>query len=219
MIVPDFEKDPLRHRPYVWPSWLTKLMAGEERCWFKAWYKARHRYSKIEEGEDRAEFFRTWTAKHDLITERRAAELRADGWEVRVEDDAAFKLVGDKADVSGKPDLFAVKGDTAIVVDAKSGRKRDSDHWQVLIYLFALPIAWAKLAKLRLVGEVEYQDARVLVRALGALERDRIVAAIRVVTGARPPEASPSQNDCRYCDVARCPVRYKAPEGDASRYF
>jgi hypothetical protein len=66
---------------------------------------------------------------------------------------------------------------------------------------------------------VEYGSSRVPVRPLGLLEKERIVATIRMLAGPRPLEATPSAQECRYCDVARCPVRYSAPQGDATAYF
>jgi hypothetical protein len=221
--VPEFDADPRRRRPYIWPSWLTKLLAGEDRCWWKVWYKTNHRYAKRPDDPERAEFFAQYNQLHDAITNERAFKLRAAGWEVKLEEEAEFKLNGKDADVQGKPDLVAMKGAEAIVSDSKSGKRRDSDHWQVLIYMFALPLSWLKKfvadgGVLR--GEVVYKDGHVVpVRALGTLERERIVAAIRSVSGSRVPDASPSAQECRFCDLVRCPVRYSAPEGDATAYF
>jgi hypothetical protein len=109
-------------------------------------------------------------------------------------------------------------GDSALGVDAKSGKKRESDHWQVLIYMFALPLSWLGKAVV-LAGGVEYPDGMVPVRALGDLERERIAATIRRVTALEAPDATPSAQECKYCDVAKCPVRYSASAGDAREYF
>lgn len=226
--------DKPRPRPYVWVSWITKLLAGENRCWFAAWYKSHFKYDKTKDQECgacaegrpctdpencRHSFFKEWTEKHDRITARAAEAYRESGWVVRVEDEGEFKLNGKGADLAGKPDLVAIKGGVAEVVDAKSGRRRASDHWQVLIYMFALPLAW--LEGMRDVsGVVEYSDGPESVRALGTKERDAIVDAIRRVSTKDAPEPVPSAHECLRCDIASCTARHVArPGGDATRFF
>jgi len=217
MIVPPFEHDTLRRKPYIWVSWITKLLAGEDRCWWKAWYKSHYQSTKTPEDPAREDFFREYNKKHDAITQRRARELTADGFTVQIEDENSFKLRGQNADLAGKPDLVALKDTISITLDSKSGKRRQSDHWQVLVYLFGLPMSWLKTTDNR--GEVAYKDVSVLVRSLGPAEREAIVAAIKKVSDSDAPEAEPSPWECKYCDVARCPVRYVAHEGDASRLF
>jgi CRISPR/Cas system-associated exonuclease Cas4 (RecB family) len=235
--VPEFAAEPLRKRPYVWPTWVTKLLAGEDRCWWKAWYKATHKYEKrpdeacdacragagdpCTDAENcRVDFFRRFNERHDGIVNARAEKLREAGWDVRVEDQGAAKISGRSADVSVKPDLVAINpaGTGALVVDAKSGKRRESDHWQVLMYMFALPLSWLG-RDVPLAGSVEYPDGLVPVRALGDLERERIVATIQRVTATQAPDATPSPQECKFCDVLKCPVRYSAPEGDAREFF
>lgn len=211
--------DKMRGRPYVWPSWITKLLAGEEHCWWRAWYKSHYKYEKVPDDPERAEFFREWTAKHDAITQRRAQELRDQGYLLKIEEEGQFKLVGDRADLSGKPDIVAMKDSEALVVDAKSGRRRESDHWQVLLYIFALPMSWLQGYSLR--GEVEYQGCREQVRPMSPEVREKIVQAMRKITGTDSPSAVPSQFECRYCDIASCPVRWRSEDehGDARGFF
>lgn len=209
--------DKARPRPYIWVSWITKLLAGENKCWWAAWYKAHHKYDRTADDADRADFFKEWTEKHDAITARVAQSFRDAGYVVRVEEEAAFKLQGKAADVAGKPDLVAIKDGEAEVVDAKSGRRRASDHWQVLIYLFALPLSWLQNVHAR--GIVAYADGEEMVRPLGTRERDAIVGAIRRVSADEEPEPVPSAHECRHCDVAACTARLKTSDGDATRYF
>ena len=211
--------DPPRHKPYIWPSWFTKLLSGEDHCWWRAWTKTNYKVTKLPETKDRKDFFREYTEKHDAITVRRAEELRQLGCTVYVEDEAQFKMVGSAADVAGKPDIAAVRDRTLLVVDAKSGKKRSSDHYQVLIYMFALPLTWLRDKVDEVKGEVEYTDGPVPVRPLGPVEKDQILEAIKKLTGSEP-DPIPSVWECKYCDVAKCPVRYKSnTEGNVSEYF
>lgn len=140
-------------KPYIWVTWLAKLLGGNECVW-SAWFKAHFKYDKYE--EQAADLVR-WNRDHTKLMAARRLELERDGWTVTVEDDNSFKLEGDSAVVAGKMDLVAVKGDRVLVVDGKTGRERDSDMWQILLYLFALPKSRPDLPK-NLEGEVHYKS-------------------------------------------------------------
>jgi len=201
-------------------TWLTKLIAGENKCWYAGWFKARHDYAKTPDDPDREAFFAEWTAKHDAMVNAQAERFKALGYAVKLEDDGAFYAHGAAADVSGKPDIVAMRDNVAVVVDGKAGRRRKSDHWQVLIYMLLLPLTWLQGYKIE--GEVLYGDERVPVRPLGPAEREAIVNAIKRVSAPEAPPAVPSTSECRYCDVAACTYRkvWEAPtDGDATRLF
>lgn len=203
--------DTPRRRPYVFVTWITKLLSGEQKCWWAAWYKTNHKYDKRpDDGFDSV----AWNKKHDALTDAREAELLKDGWLCRKEDAAEFVLAGSSADLAGKPDLVAMKDGVALVIDAKSGKPKKADHWQVLIYMFALPMAWLKEHKMN--GQVQRPDfVREEVRPLGAPEREAIISAVKKVSAKTAPEPSPGPQECRYCDILNCPTRYTKPEGDA----
>jgi hypothetical protein len=112
-----------------------------------------------------------------------------------------------------------MRGDDVLVVDAKSGRPRQSDHWQVLLYVLLLPMDWLKGFTGTVKGEVEYENNTVFVRPLTDKEKTKITDALKLVTGDVVPEATPSQNDCKFCDVMQCKFRYQASEGEAGGAF
>ncbi len=209
--------DEPRGRAYVWASWITKLLAGESRCWYAAWYKAMHKYLKRPDAPDRADFFAEYNKTHDRIVADRVEELKAAGWTVKVEEEGEFKIRGSGGDLSGKPDIVAMKDNVALIVDAKSGKARDSDHWQVRLYALFLPMSWLKgFGEIR--GEVEYRDHIEQVKLTPARDREKIGAALRIVTGAVAPVATPGA-DCKFCDIARCEFRHEKAEGDAGGVF
>ena len=84
----------------------------------------------------------------------------------------------------------------------------------MLIYLFALPLTWLRDYQVR--GEVEREDPtrHEDTPALGTVEREAIIHAVRAASGEKPPPASPSARECRYCDILHCPHRYKKPEAN-----
>jgi hypothetical protein len=214
--------DSPRPKPYVWVSWLTGLLAGMDHCVWKAWYKSHYRYAKVPR-EDEFDL-QKWTREHDAMTAIRVAALKQDkAWShIRVEEDNSFKLDGRGATLAGKPDIVAVNEQEkfALVIDEKSGRKKESDAWQVLIYMFALPLVWA--SGWRIEGEVEYRGERRSVPSDRMNEaRPKILELMRIIGDPAAPLRSPSVSECRFCDVASCTSRMAGTtqSADASRFF
>ena len=60
-----------RDGPYIWVTWLTKLLAGENSCEWGSWFRAQHEgwsWSKVPNGFDQV----TWQLAHTLgINENR----------------------------------------------------------------------------------------------------------------------------------------------------
>jgi hypothetical protein len=199
-------------KPYVWVTWITPYLAGIDRCAWKPWAKARYRYDKTSSDFD----FAAWTKQHDAMVQRRKVSLEGDGYVTRVE--TPFQLEGARATLSGKTDLVGLKGNVGRVIDAKTGRATDKDHWQVLVYLFALPLTWLKDHVLT--GEVEYESGLVPVLSVSTRERDaRIAEVMKMVGGDVEPERTPSESECRYCDIAACPDRAATKAADKVSLF
>lgn len=197
-------------KPYIWVTWLAKLLGGN-RCIWSAWFKAHYKYDKFEE---QAADLVKWNRDHNKLMSVRQKELEADGWTVLVEEQNAFKLEGKVAVVAGKPDLVAVKSGQVMVIDGKTGRERESDIWQVLFYLFALPKSRPDL-KGELIGEVQYKSGDVITLSPAELDEPRmgqIVKLIEAVAGAEPPVKRPSRDECKRCNIGvkDCPQRVSA---------
>lgn len=195
-------------KPYIWVTWLAKLLGGQQCVW-SAWFKAHYKYDKFEE---QAADLVKWNREHNKLMAARQRELEGQGYTVMVEDQNAFKLEGEVAVVAGKPDLVAVKPGEVLVVDGKTGRERESDIWQVLFYLFALPKSRPDL-KGDLVGEVQYARGDVRITLTPAdLDEPRmkqVVDLIKVVAGDAEPPKRPSRQECKVCNIGfkDCPMR------------
>lgn len=197
-----------RHAPYVWTTWLTGLLSTEDQCEWAAWFKAHFMFTRLARGSSA---LTQWKADHGAMVQAVVDELKADSWTVTVEDQNAFVLHGKTGALAGKPDVVAIKGDVARVVDCKSGARRDKDVWQVCVYLLALPRTHAGLGDRRLVGEVRYRDGAVLIQPeeFTVSMRDRIGTLLRQVCGPEPLGRVPSARECQWCDIGRqdCPAR------------
>ncbi|KKL92458.1 hypothetical protein LCGC14_1884450, partial [marine sediment metagenome] len=126
-----------------------------------------------------------------------------------------------KGDPAGKPDLVGLNESEALIVEVKSGKQRESDAWQVLIYWFALKIDWLKDTGLTIKGEVAYKGGVTRkVEALSPLKSKAIADLLKVVTGDDEPPTTPGKWDCEYCEIIGCTARFQAAEAaDASGVF
>lgn len=207
-------------KPYIFVTWLAKLLGGHECVW-SAWFRAHHQYQKFEtQGADLAQ----WNREHDALMRARRRELEGQGYTVTVEEANAFKLEGQLAIIAGKPDLVGVKAASTnqetgelltpahtLIVDGKTGRVRESDIWQVLLYLYAFPKVRPLTGELE--GEVQYKsgDERIAVTP-AELTPERwaqVYALIQAISSDTPPPRKPSRYECKTCNIGPqdCPQR------------
>lgn len=203
--------------PYVWVTWLTGLLSGDKHCRYALWVKARHKFEKRAESDESLARLSRWTGEHADAVHARAEALRADGYAVRLEDANKFKVHGKYADLSGCADIVATRGDEAVIEDAKTGKRRESDWWQVVVYMHFLPLALRETFDGKQVcGSVVYGDGvrPVFPDDVGAASMSRIVGLIRMASAGDPPPAEPSARECGFCNIAEC--QYRVPdEADA----
>jgi len=200
-----------RSNPFIWVSWLSKLMAGEKQCEWACWFRSHYIWEKLPSGLDLAK----WTADHTQLLRARRAALEAEGFTVYSEDQNSFTLMGKTGiEVSGKPDIVAIRGKEAYVEDCKTGSPRHSDHFQVLVYMLSLPYVDGPWKGLKLEGRIIYPSAVVEVPSskIDADLKELFRKTVLRIGGPEPARKTPSWGECRYCDIARgdCPERIEA---------
>ncbi len=77
-----------RDRPFVWPSWISKMVSGEDMCDWKYWFKSHFMYDKKPSDFNLA----LWTVNHTAMLKERRDGLLKLGYKVTVEDQNSFKL-------------------------------------------------------------------------------------------------------------------------------
>ena len=122
----------LKPAPYIWVTWMTKLISGESSCRYSLWLRARYRFEKLLPGAD----LTRCTADHEELVRNRVVDLRFAHIDPKLE--VGMTVQGRMATLSGKPDIRYDFDGRAVFEDAKTGRRRDSDHVQVLLYLWLL---------------------------------------------------------------------------------
>ena len=197
-----------RESPYVWTTWLSKLLASEASCEWAGWFRAHYQdWVKPSSDFDQAR----WMLDHtDLVNQERESRERL-GYTVYTEDQNSFRLRGATATVAGAPDLIAVKGSDLVVIDAKTGRPSPHHSAQVMIYQYAVPKALERYRGTEFRGHIVYPGGNVQIPASGVNGKfvDRLGSLIRRLADETPARKIPSNQECRWCDisVADCPDR------------
>jgi len=198
-----------RYSPYIWVTWLTKLIAGEQQCEFQSWFKAHYKYDKKPNSFDLCK----WTIKHNQLLHKRRDELEKEGYAVKIEDQNSFHLDLPKGiTVSGKADIVASDNTLrGIVVDCKTGRPKNSDQVQILLYMMFLPQSIKKYEGISFDGYVKYKDSEVpiLHTDVDTDLKEVVWDLIKRIGGDKPCRKVPSYDECKWCDISKenCPEK------------
>lgn len=147
------------------------------------------------------------------MLDERVTCLEEEGYSIWIEGENWFEVPGRQhaIKVAGKPDIVAVRGDRAWVEDCKTGKPKNADLYQVLLYMLLLPLSVEQCRGLRLEGRLVYADSIIDVPAsqVNAEFKAQLREAIAILSGSNPPHKIPSFQECRYCDipVLCCPQR------------
>ena len=138
-----------REHPYIWATWLPRLLTGENSCHWSVWFKAHHRdWSKQPSGFNQTQRL----LDHTALVNERIGNWTIGGYVVDVEAQNRFELRGRTATLAGRPDIIAHREDKAVIVDAKTGHESPSHAMQVMIYLYAVPQALQRYQETKLSG-------------------------------------------------------------------
>ena len=197
-----------RENPYIWVTWLAKLLAGESSCEWSAWFRAHYQdWAKPPSDFNQAQWMLDHTA---LVNQARESREKLD-YTVFTEGQNSFRLRGRAATVAGKPDLIAVKGGDAVIIDAKTGKPGPAHSAQLLIYMYGLPRALEQYRGVEFRGHVIYPDANVQIPASGLDSKfvENLGGLIRRLASETPARRVPSGPECRFCDITAgdCPER------------
>ena len=212
-----------REFPYIWATWLPRLLTGENSCEWALWFKARYQdWARVPSDFNQAQ----WLLDHTALINERIRNWEVGGFEVDVEAQNRFELRGRIATLAGRPDIIGHREDEAVIVDAKTGHESPSHVVQLMIYLYAIPRALERYRKAKLRGQVTYRDHTVRIPAEAVDDQfvQNLGALIRRLSADEPARRVPSRQECRFCDIstADCPVRVdeaSAPEAGETADF
>ena len=206
-----------REHPYLWTTWLPRLLTGESSCEWSVWFKAHYRnWEKPSSDFDQTE----WLMRHTALLHEQKNHWTGGDRRVYVEGQNAFRLRGKSATLAGRPDLVVLDDRDATIIDVKTGREQPWHRVQVMIYQYALPLALPQYRDVCVGGEVVYPTHTVSIpqgAPHGQFVKD-LGGLIRRLAADTPPGRVPSQSECRFCNinVLDCPERVddgSDPEG------
>ena len=212
-----------RAKPYIWATWLPRLLIGENSCEWAVWFKAHYQ----DWARPPSEFNQTeWMLNHTALLNKRKANWKHGGFDVNIEGQNSFQLRGRSATLAGQPDLITQRDGQAVIVDVKTGQDSASHVVQVMIYLYAIPRAFEQYRTLKLRGQVTYDDHTVRITAEAVDDQfiQNLGALIRRLAADQPPARVLSRQECRFCDISTpdCPERVdegSEPEGRTTSDF
>ena len=125
-----------RETPYIWTTWLPRLLTGENSCEWAVWFKAHHQdWTRTPSEFNQAE----WRLNHTALLSKRKANWKHGGFDVNIKGQNSFQLRGGAAMLAGKPDLITQRDGQAVIVDVKTGHESPSHTVQVMIYCTPSP--------------------------------------------------------------------------------
>ncbi|MEC8891168.1 MAG: PD-(D/E)XK nuclease family protein [Chloroflexota bacterium] len=202
-----------RESPYVWVTWISKILAGEDSCEWASWFRAKHEnssYKRMPPDFDLA----TWQIKHTELLRQTRREYEPKGYRVFTQNQNMIRLQGRTSMLSGIPDLVAVGDETSIVIDLKTGQPLTSHVIQVLIYMYALSRTRRELKGLSLEGRVVYPEHEIIV-PLDSVDKQFISSLGNLMlrlADNKPAIRVPSERECGFCHITAedCPDRLES---------
>ena len=100
----------LRQSPYIWATWLPRLLTGDKSCKWAIWFKAHYQdWTKVPSDFNQAR----WLLDHTALLNEQKVQWETSGYNVYVEKQNSFRLRGQSATLVGRPDLIVVNGGIA----------------------------------------------------------------------------------------------------------
>lgn len=193
-----------RDKPYIWITWISGLIAGEKQCKWAAWHRTHFFFRKTPSDFDSVGH----KIKHTALRDTLLRELEVKDCEILLEQN--LKVDGRRATLSGSIDAMAWKEDKGVIFEIKSGRENAADKAQLMIYMWALKMAFKRFAHIKWDGMLIYNEKRVSVPNVeidprfACIMQDFITDLIQ----NEPPRKYPSDRDCKFCNIQDCDERF-----------
>jgi hypothetical protein len=145
-------------------------------------------------------------------------DLENKSCEIAIESDVTIK--GKHATLAGKIDVLAFTDTKGIAFEVKSGKKRDFDRAQLLIYLWMLQKSPNQhFRRVIFDGMLVYEDARILVPAAEVSDsyESALKELILNLVNEEPPRKYPSSLECKWCNIADCDERMEQLDLEVDR--
>ncbi len=195
-----------RSSPYIWTTWLARLLVGDAPCLWQYWYQSHNKLTEKEPDD----FNRVaWKMDHARMADELRRELTATG--IKPIMSHRFKIpAAGNAIIAGEVDCLVVGKNEFCVYDCKTGMPHSRDNAQVMVYMYALlqqPAFRDKVAR----GIVAYRNTRVEIPGLPFTFETNLNYFVDLLVTDSPAPKSPGES-CAECQVTAndCADRFKA---------
>lgn len=205
--------------PYIWSTWLSKLLVGDNSRLWASWFKAQFD-SKSGGKAEQVNNPTCWQIGHTDMLNRKAQQLREQGYEVTRENRNHFTVNVKclNVTIAGQCDRTARQGDLPWIIDVMSERTRLAEQALVMLYLYLFPLAKPELQGLTVKGLLVYGDHEEVIKPeeVGRQFKQVFEGLVGRLANTREPAGKvPTWSECQCCDISRthCPERVEQPDG------
>ena len=150
--------------------------------------------------------------RHAALVKVERDRLEAEGAEVFAEQQNHFKVRGRAATLSGQPDLVSVSAEGVVVHDIKTGEPNAADAAQVVLYMWALPLAkprYRTRSRWKAASSTPDHAVDIPASAVDDAFKANTVALIERLAAESPTRKTPSHWECGFCEITAedCPDR------------
>jgi hypothetical protein len=191
----------LRPKPYVYVTWLAKLISGEVQCEWQYWFKTRY----LLPSKPSSPRLATYMIEHNECLGKFCKTI---GSKYYREGQNYFKVKRGKLEIHGKPDVIVPEKDNSITIyDFKTGNPSNADIIQVMLYMSLVPHGIATYKGKNTNGLVVYKSGD-RVPILGDIisnesYKGQAKQFLDMLEADEAPPKTPSYIECQYCDIAK----------------
>ncbi|MFC1958456.1 PD-(D/E)XK nuclease family protein [Chloroflexota bacterium] len=211
-----------RQSPYIWVTWLTRLIVGDYSCEWGAWFRTQHEnnsWDKVPSSFDQT----AWLLQHAELVRKVQSELEETGRPVFIENQNHFALRGSVATLGGKPDIISTLDGKGIIIDAKTGKPNPYHHVQVMVYMYAVPLSLRQYLGMSFDGKVVYQDHDINIPHSAVDDNfiENMSNLIKRLASTTPARKVPNIVECGFCDITPtdCQERITSNSSEAGETF
>lgn len=191
----------LRTQPFIYVTWLKNYLIGDNLCRWSIWHRIHYQYEKAKSDFDSIGY----QMKHTALLNKVQKQYISNGYEVLPELDVTVR--GNVAVLKGRIDLVAVKKDSNLIIEVKTGAPRASDKIQLLLYIWALPKSSnQRFRGARFDGLLIYENHEIEISAV-ELDEDFLKHFSQFtadIMSSEPDRKYPSPRECKWCTIADC---------------
>ena len=193
-----------RESTYVWITWVNRLLSGEDYCEWSSWFKSNYEGNSYRKEPSRFDTAK-WHMEHTTLLQKTRQRFESQGYEVSIQNQNTIKLQGQRAMLSGNPDLIGISENTAVVVDVKTGQPSPSHSTQVLMYMYALGKHDSRFRDLSVEGMIVYSDHDVGIPAGAVTEKfiSNLGRLMKRLSDNVPAGKVPSDQECSFCPITK----------------